>query len=295
MANFSDPPGRRLAYDADGTVVTKYVVSSGAITELSAANKQAMNNESTDTYDVTAAGSTSVHLGLYFPGLRDITDLFFSSGGDGFYGAGSVSGIDYSTDSTNPLDGTWTNIGYSQDSGGLVVPQYRTSWSAYVASGVKALRVKFSFSSPSTDHRFVYALNAYGTRSSSDTSRQVGLVTSGGVRFTKDFDFQDRPRGSTYKWKSGTLYNQTSELYVKNFSATETANTVVVGQEALSGNMHNNIRISLDDSTYSQTLTAATIAPGASYGPIFVRWTPPSNDTLGVQTMRIPVTVSSWT
>lgn len=295
MPNFPDPPGRRLAYDADGSVCTHYNTANGAISELTTGQKQILNNESVDSFNMGSTGTVN-HTSIYFPGLRDITDLFVSLNSNDS-NIGTYQGIDYSVDSTNPLDGTWVNIAFSPlfTWGGLVIPNYRNGFGAYVASGVKALRLRASTSGANGAYYPIFAWHVYGTRAAGDTSRQVALVDSAGNRFNKDFDFQDRPRGSTYKWKAGTLYNQLSELYVKNFSATETANTVVVGQEALSGNMHNNIRISLDDITYTQTLTATTIAPGASYGPIFVRWTPPAGDTLGLQTMRIPVTVGSWT
>jgi len=288
MPNFLDPPGRRLAYDADGSVVTHYNVNTGAVTELTLANKQNLNDESGGTVFGPDWGVV-VHLGFYFPGLRDITNLFHGSSGDtGF------QGVDYSVDSTNPLDGTWTNLSYSQNAGSAVIPNYRQNWAAAVASGVKALRFRYQTNGSGGSYNAVHSAHIYGKRAAGDTSRQVAFVKADGTRFNKDFDYQDQGRGSIYKWKSGTLFNQTSELYVKNFSATETANTVVIGQEALSGSMLSNIRVSLDDVTYTTTLTINSIAPGASAGPIFVKWAPPANDILGLQTMRLPVTIGSW-
>lgn len=293
MANYLDPPGRRLAYDADGTVVTAYRTDTGAVVELSTAQKQAMNDEGSGYYAFMAGYTNNIvaHLGFYFPGPRNITHLFLSYT---YRESGTLLGIDWSPDSANPQDGSWTTISYTQNASGIVIPNYRSDPSGFVASGVKALRFRWKTASLHGGEARIAALHVYAHRSPTDTSRQVAFCSSSGARIPKDFDFQDRPRGGTYKWKLPNVYNQSTELYVKNYSTTETANNVVVGQEALTGTMHNNIRISTDDATYTQTITIPSLAPGAMFGPIFVRWTPPSNDQLGVQTMRIPVTVGSW-
>lgn len=292
MPNFLDPPGRRLAYDSDGSVMTIYRLSAGTITEESVANKKTYNDESTG-YVVHSGYYGTTHFGLYFPGPRDITDIYLGFNPTS-YGYTAPS-FDWSSTSTNPLDGTWTNVAFNGlSTSGSPNPEYRSP-TGWVASGVRAIRFVTGATGGNGQQIWLTSFHVYGTRAAGDTSRQVAFVDLAGNRFAKDFDFQDRPRGSTYKWKAGTLYNQSSELYVKNFSATETANNVIVGQEALTGAMHNNIRISTDDVTYAQTKTFTSIAPGAVAGPIFVRWTPPAGDTLGVQTMRTPVTVGSWT
>lgn len=299
MGNYADPPARRLAYDTDGTRMME--VQGASVATWTLGQRQGLNDESVGApFDgnATPLGSRPglVAEVFLFPSYRTISHLYINTGSR----TDTVSSIQYSTDTTTGLDGTWTTVAWSNTGiqNDNAIGAFRAISSggagikAWVATNVKAIRINTNYRDGNDSLRMVHI---YGTRGTSDPTRNVGFVDATPARFVKDFDWGDLPWGHTYKWKSPTLYNMVSECYVKNFSATQQANTVVLSVEALTGAMPAATAMSLDDVTYSSPLALGNIAALAVVGPIFVRWAPPNPSSLGVFAERLKLAVTSWT
>lgn len=299
MGNYADPPARRLAWDADGTLVMDQQGASFGFWPTG--SKQSLNNEDFGgPYDgnSTILGSRpgTVNMVFIFPALRDISHLYIATGSR----TDTINSIQYSTDTTTGLDGTWTAVAWSNT--GIQVDNAVGAWrkisvgaggiKSWVAAGVRAIRLSVNYRDGNDS---LAMLHIYGKRAAADPTRNVGFTTAAGVRFTKDADWADRPWGHAYKWKSPDLLNEPDELYVHNFDGSGTANAVVVSANQLTGQLATYTTFSLDDVTYTATVTIASIAPGATSGPIYVKWEPPVGSGLGVFAERLVATVGSWT
>ncbi len=295
----TDPPGRRLPWDVDGSQVFCYRPSDAYTWEWSVGYKQVLNNDYNDYMGGNDAAGVfrpgAVWNVIYFPGQRDITHLYSYWGGNAIYVPSGAS-VQGSTDSTAPNNGTWNAItGLTNGSSGGLDPTIarRTSISPVTGavSGIVALR----FGSYWDDgNSFMYEFHIYGVRAAGDTFHQVAFTDSAGNRLTKDFDFGDKARGGTYTWKSPNLYNQTTELYVKNFGSTQ-ANGVTVSKDSLGGtNLPTDISFSTDNVTYGATASLGNIVNGAVAGPVYVRYAPPATRLVGPDAGRIKVAVTSW-
>ncbi len=122
--SYSDAPSRRMAIDDDGTVGLSQVVLDGirqSVVDVSAANKENLNDEEAGDVLTTGGGSNDMKLIWIFPELREF-DGYFARGKD----AGDPFDGEYSGNTTNGWDGTWTEFRASASEGTLVViPDYR--------------------------------------------------------------------------------------------------------------------------------------------------------------------------
>lgn len=304
--NYPDAPSRRLAYDADGTVVWYVTHAAGTyvppapptppdfpLSILSAAGLQALNGED-NTPGLTNFTDTIEEGGIWafmiFPDLRDIDGYYWNLFTTGF-GTWGDEWLYYSTDTTTGYDGTWSALGsqvYSQD--WLVNPDYRDSIQTATVTGVKGLRFGSDVSvnniaQKTHEHR---ALHLYGTvaASGANADRLIFLDTSDSdAEYTVLIDDGDVGRGAD------TAFN----FKAKNNSSTKQANTVAVTATA-----------ALDDSdgwftfattelgTYSATLALGNIASSGTV-TVYVKKEIPDGQTLGLHAGRIALSKASWT
>lgn len=99
MPLYPDPPANRMAYDIDDTVVT---INGSAATTL---QKQALNNEAGSGVLMSSGDVILFH----FPQSRSVVAFATSWGSE--VGSDPVPTTEWSDDSTNGVDGTWTTIG----------------------------------------------------------------------------------------------------------------------------------------------------------------------------------------
>lgn len=113
-ATFPDPPGPRMAYDRDGSV--GYIIDSGAIRrQINQREMEFLNNDgsvdaATDPTTIPIDGqfseNSNSYVGIVFPEPRDVVGFFISPQ---FDSSRPCRHFQTSTDSTNILDGTWTD------------------------------------------------------------------------------------------------------------------------------------------------------------------------------------------
>lgn len=304
---FRDPPARQFGYDVDGTVAffwARTAISGRplGVSQLTNSEMVQLNNINEDAIDFRTpqfGPSQDCDLVIYFPELRDITHVHanlerYVNGGDF---PPQLVNIDYSSDSTNPMDGNWTSLQFNGWFEGYVTPNYREAIDPWVASGIKAMRFRFqqSWDNGGYSGWLFKTLNIYGRKSPGQSPHRVDFVDVSGNDLSIDFDYGDQARNTVRTWSNADTWNQSSGVYVANKSTEKVANTVVVSVESLSTDMSNDVTLSKDNISYGANVTYTTIQPGQVVGPIYVKHTLTGSSTLGLRQGRLKATVASWT
>lgn len=281
MALYPSPPDLRLAFDRDGSVGF-WVDETGVVHTLSTANLQAWNNESADDYSPSLGGSNVTwYLGVVFPAPRDLTAYYLA---DSFQVSGGVpQDFQTSVNTTSGSDGAWVGHGVTNDASGTISPNYRSSIVSLSVTGITGIRVPVRSGASGVSYQF-RALHLYGKPSvvgsapaSSDqvipwhpTLNQIADGTTG--------DDGDMPRSSSL----------TKTFRFKN-NSTRTAKTVNVSLETLtdaSPSLFPQYQLSLDNITFSATVSLGDLAPGAISQVIYCRDTVSSSAQLSVWACR---------
>lgn len=270
-----------MAYDRDGTQ-GYFVNSVGTITQLTNANLVTMNNENNDA--ITPGGTANGRLVFFFPELRDINGFFWNAE-DNFFGAASMV-FEVSTNTTNGLDGTWTQIGGPATHLVETVPGYRTDIQTAGALGVKACR----FRGVSGNNQLsVRACHLFGNVSPGQNPNRLAIwhPTSDAHVGGAYFDWGNAPRGSSAD----------RTFRVKNVSASLTAENPQVIIEALTDttpSVPGQTTLSLDGLTFNASITLPNLAPGGLSSVCTVRRVTPSNAVLSVWAWRMVAQATSW-
>jgi hypothetical protein len=275
--NYVDYPSYRMPYDRDGTQVYK-ITSSNVITAVSAANILIMNNENSDSY-APGGYSNLDKIAFIFPELRDL---------DGYFIIGpSTIQAATSADTTNGVDGTWTNLGASTSPTVGVIPGFRTSINtSAAAAGIKAIRFAF------TGYEDINGLHLFGKITAGQNPNRLILWHP---------TLDQRAGAAYFDWgdvrRSAAATDRT--FRVKNNSSTLTANGVSVSFDVLSdasptllAGQHS---LSLDGTTFTNTVTIGALAPGAISGTVTVRRTMSATAALSLWALRVVSSATSWT
>lgn len=289
--SWPDCPSRKIAYHDDGTVVAGRYEDSGApyenFYEWSAANVNKLND-----LDHVPVGNdwpnsfmaierfvndklTNTETVWIFPELRDIHGFvaeLHNSGGS----TGSNHLIIFtSPDTTNGLDGTWTQQIDYLTSSNVIVDASPEAWRTMVVSfsvpGTRAVKARGGTGSLSKEFQWRSAY-IFGTIASDETPDRILYVdNSTGLEFTKPMDWGDVPRGTTLDW----------DIYLKNNSATLTAGgTMVLDFTTLYNSSDTWYEIkSTASGAYAATHNVPTMNAGSRY--------PTGTDTLKVK-LKVP-------
>lgn len=263
-----------MAYDRDGSVL---VVHDGT-TATQVTGFSAMNDEA-DTSDYSLPSADS-YLVVIFPQLRDL------AGYAARFGAAGTYIPQYSTNTTNGIDGTWTNLSTAIsntvfDPHG---PSHRLNITSQTQAGIKAIR--FAVSGLGAD-RTVYGVHLYGSISAGQTpDRLIFTDRLGNPLGGAFFDWGDVPQGSS-----------ADKLFaIKNLSTTKTASSITISIEALTDttpSVAGEHLLSLDDTNFTATVNIATLTPGQSQN-VALRRVTPSNAVLSVWDARIIAVASTF-
>lgn len=280
MAGFYvDVPSRRMPYDADGTVGL-WIPDNSPVTEISAVNMTELNDEDGVNINLTADNVVG-YIAHIFPELREFAGYFIAkhTGGHGGFGE-----LETSPDTTNGIDGTWTQRSADINDRILVIPDYRTFITSFAVAAQRGVRVRKNSIAGGNDE-FMQAIHIYGEISAGETpDRLLWIDNDDDLEFSKPQDYGDVPRGSA----------SDHIVYLKNNSAGLTASTVQITAEALfllSGAWY-----TFNDGTgFSATKAlAAAIGPGANSVDITIRRIIPDAEVLGLHAARAFVNVGTW-
>lgn len=284
-------PGHRFALDQDGTAL--YRISNDLATATDYSSMLTTISDTDDDYweiysegTYTAAGRR-IYIGLLFPEKRDITGYFTSLGGS------NVGGFElqWSSDTTNCLDGTWTTDQPNFAWSGTTRPYYRLNISSVTWPAVRGVRFGHG--------RGVYSGSSYQSRIM--TLHMYGSITAGQnldrLRFwhgTNDaeilphhFDFGNMSQGAS----------KTIDFRVKNNSSTLTASGVAVTRSSASfPELTTGLEFSTDSgTTWVTSPNIGSLAPGAISSVINVRRTIAVDESIASpKDGRIQATAASW-
>lgn len=245
MPTYPALPGRRMAYDEDGTLITEYLVVANTVSPKGYGT--ILNDESTSGYlnyaNESLAANEVYHLGFWFPEARAVNYIFlahlpYHSGTT--TDPSTVASIDYTSTALSPTDAGWTNVSAAFPALSQVSPQYRQSanWFNVNIASCTAIRIIFAPGSSNFGTRgyYTYAVHLYGDRVNTTARldfRDPSTDTALGGDY---FNWNDVPQGD----------NQTKTFRLKNLSTTSnTAQTI---------------------SLYTDTITDANPSQVARYG-----------------------------
>lgn len=282
--NYMDAPGKRLAYDRDGTIGV-VATSAGLATQLTSTQLVQMNSE-TETGMTVASGTSFQKLALVFPVPVDLKAIFLAPLATSY-----TFLIETSLDTTTGLDGTWTAQGNALVSGN-VRPNYRIASNLTVpgvSNAALAIRGIRLTSTTSTINQ-LKAFHVYADTSASATTDRLSfwMPTTDAKVPANYFDWGNVPRSTTadiqfrLKNLSGTLNANNINAYVESLTP---------GSPTISG-MH---LLSADGgSTFAPSITLATIAPGAISPLLVLRRVVPANAQISVWSARVAADVTTW-
>lgn len=273
---YADVPGHRFAYDLDGTYVSMDPINGGAYTAIDAG---LLNDESTDgvaTFGFRQSGNRRI--AFAFPELRDITGAYV-------YYTGNIgtTRFDYSTNTTDGSDGTWTT-GPSIGGGwsGRLYPESRSSiFPISSINGIKGLRLYVTIDGD-YQSQTLYSVHIYGLISPTQSLERLEWwdPTLNQQVNKAALDFGDVAQGVV----------STKQVRLKNLSPTKTAGTVTISADNSAGGetlLATGMTFSADNTTYSNTITIASIAPSAISPIIYVRRTVGAAEPASIRFARI--------
>lgn len=288
--SYDDAPGLRMAYDRDGTVIVRRATATNTIVDtLLTSDLLLINDEDADVFTIVPKGG-DIDFIFIFPELRDI--VAYTSHGNGAGEVQAYHGIRWSANTTNGIDGTWTNAGQNYafyngfDKIGL-----RNDPTTLSLSGVKALSfgTQQDGGAVSGGPHQLYCFHLYGQPAAGANPDRLRLWhgTTNAEVGPAHFDFGDVERSDV----------DTITFRVKNNSATLTANSIIVSMEALSDTTPTNVSAFefSDGGSYSASLNIGNLAAGALSSVITMRRTTPVNAALALWWTRVLAVAGSWT
>lgn len=298
--NYSDVPAPRMAYDSDGTTIWFWRSDNASLSELSSGNLQTLNNEGNNIVSFSnGANYSSYWLGWFFPEQRNITAYWIrvsSSDGAGSMRAFRPGAIYTSADTTNGIDGTWTNQGnWAYDRRSTAVsPAYRTNIDSVSVSNVKAVRLHWS-QDDWYDSFYWANVHWYGNVAAGEAPDRLRAWHP-----TLDEPLDDNTSADGAWLDFGDAARGTSmdkSFRIKNNSSTLTANSVSITNSALTDatpSVPPQFTFS-DGGSFNTSLNIGDLGPGAISSVITIRRTTPSNAALSLWTTKVTCDPASWT
>jgi len=279
MANYPTPPGRRIPYDTDGSVVQIKFASIATPLQATGPEMALLNSETDYRWPKSNDGALDEwnDVSILFPELRNLKGVFVSSS---TYHGGDRWGAAYtSVDTTNGLDGTWDQVvAQLPDVHGAT--GYRDNIEIFNAVGVIGLKLQW--------RRYIGEvgnIHIYGSPNAAATTDRLEFMDpSDDEAFDPLLDYEDLPRGTT------TI----TEMDVKNLSSTLTAVDVDLTVQALTGTSDAWYTFSDDGVTYTASLELGDIVPGADVH-VWLKQVIPLTAVLGLESARIRAEPTQWT
>jgi hypothetical protein len=207
---------------------------------------------------------------------------------------GTIQGVETSTNTTNGIDGTWTNQGNYVNTGNIVTPiLLRNSITSLSVAGVKAMR--WLNASGAGGARNVRGLQLFGAIAAGETPDRLRMWHP---TLDEPLDDNTSADGAFFDW-GDIQRNTTSDktFRIKNNSATLTANGIVISQQTLTDTTPSvNSQFTFSDGgAFASSIDIGNLAPGAISVVVTKRFTRPSNAILSLWTSRTIANPTSWT
>lgn len=279
---------RALPYNEDGTVIKLIDTSVGVIYTLTDADLDELVDTDLTYVSINSGNSGTAatsYIVVFFPELRDIDGIYSIVSNNADSGSYTFKSLQYSADTTNGLDGTWSNATCTPNAVSSDIDGWRKNIAAVSGvSGAVAIRFLMDVSNPTiTFFKSVRILHIYGNKTSGETADDILILDAldSDAEFTADLDFGDRPSDTSTQW----------QIKLQNASSL-TANNVVITVV----DPNDIIRIAdADTGPWNTSKTYASIASGAKTAICYVKCETPAAPTpLGPQAPFLIITVGSY-
>lgn len=276
--NYPDVPSWRMAYDRDGTAGIRFNGSFGAVASLTPTE---MANLNLDTVTNVPVVTSNQWLALVFPEDRDIDAVFAQKAN-----SGSVVQVQTSPDTTNGIDGTWTNlIADYPDIASPLITDRRTAIQSGTVLAVRGIR--FWITGGGGDG--LGRVQLFGEISPGENPNRLSIVKAAlDERIDPAYlDWGNVPRSSTAD----------KTFRIKNLSSTLTAHSIRVALEALSDtapSVSAQHVLSFGGGSFLAQVNIGDLAPGAISGVVTIRRVTPSDAALGLWWLRTFAEADSW-
>lgn len=289
--SYANVPSRRMAYDADDSVVAGLhsdttAQSDGvpvpeAYTEHTVGNVQAMNDEEVASV-LSGSANTTLIWGILFPELREIDGYFWNWTTNDL----AQDWLYESADTTNLRDGSWSAVGSQVRNTSTTLEAYRTSITSAALSSRRAIVAHLRHAGGVGDTLISYRFHVYGEISSGETPDRLLWVDNGtGSEFGLPIDYGDVPRGSAREY----------EVKLRNNSSSLQANSVQVTAEDLYGGSGSWYTFKEAGGSFSSTLSLASAISSSSDSPVItIRQNIPDSAVAQLHAARAYVSVGSW-
>jgi len=312
--SYPDVPSRRIAYDADGTVMWQATTISGGTfgggglftgmqlppTEIASTDVTEWNDEDSVTV-ISAGGPAAVDYGhgWVWPEKRDVF---------GFYGyvtrndVNDLTEIQTSTDSRNMITGTFSTLdtnfqGVPGNNNWSVEQSYREFIYSYNSTGTTGARVRTEVCKTvgcAVDKAQFMAFHWYGDIADGANPDRLLFINHGtGLAYDEVQDWGDLPRGATFS----------IDIHLLNNSATLTATSNTITFEGLYEDSYT--WYDIRDNSGASTAFSTQINPSTSIGPgtvyplstsLTLRITLDPDENLGPAAARMKLeTTGTWT
>jgi hypothetical protein len=278
MGNYPTPPGRRIPYDINGSVLQ--ALADGEVTPDTADSNQMalMNNEANSEWLPSPWGLDNWgDVSILFPDKIDMEGIFVASSLG--HSGDTVGACFVSVNSTNGFDGDWVQVIAS-----LTDHYGGSDWREIDTFGyLGVIAVKFRWK------RYIGELSGihlYGKRAATGADPDhIEFLDplNGDAIFDPLHDYEEVPRGQV----------QQRTFKVKNASATLTAQSVDLSIESLTGVSYDWYDFSLDDVSYNPTLALGNLTPGQTV-TVYLKQGVPVTAPLGLHAARIKAEPVAW-
>lgn len=291
--SYPDAPGRKMNTYGDGTVLLRSTVedvssgqvahAAGILTEFTglAGHLELVDHDQASATDWGQNGAHTRGQIYLFPELRDIDGVYVNTTA---YNEGKIA---TSTDTTNGIDGTWSNesitIGDFEHTG-AEVPGYRNEIYVFSAPAVRCLYVRCT-KTGATFSSYFRATELYGTIAAGQTPDRVLFINDGtGLEYIIPQDYGDIPRGSS----------RDITIRTKNNSGTLIANTIDVSRTNLESLQNSSGWYTMDNgSGFSSSFQISSLGAGAE-DSWTLRQNIPDSTTPGLYEAWLKAVVGSW-
>ena len=311
--SYPNSPEKKFAYDEDGSIMWKInsvpaswpAVEASTITLAGSTNLTDINDTAPQTTTFWNQGTNdgAMAVCIYFPEQRTIEGLYWyqtKNIRNSF--PHSIAEIEYSSDTTNGIDGTWTNgLATLSDSNGDVIGvysgisvsnSYRSQINAVNWSNVRAIRWFSAGGGDLLPPAIILSnFHVYGTIPLTQSpDRLIAIDNDTGLEYDMNQDWGDVPRGVTLD-KEIKLRNNSSTLDASNITITfEDINPAPGG----TSNTWHTIKEAGGAFGASLSYTGSILA-GADSNLITVRLTIADDEDISLQEARMQINVATWT
>lgn len=250
-------PYRKMAYDTDGTVVLAYRNNTMAYETLNLTQKTNLNSWEPTTspaWIVNSSSSNGGHFIFVFPELRTFTRAFVLRSNANF----SSYSLQYSTDTTNGIDGTWSNASDpSVTFDAAISDRWRTTGTNYsLVSAISGIKFTWASSPGATHNLSMYKIHLYGNKNPGETPNDLIYTNVSGSEFTQDIDYGDVTTGDN---------STVTSFKLKNTSLTKTASGIIVYSSG------SELQVSRDGNDFSSSVSVSAIGPSDSSPTLYAR------------------------